>query len=45
MGWLMIKNSDISTTEHNFSMKQKILNLRWHISRSYRFVAEVNIEG
>ena len=29
--------------EHNFSMKQKILNLclRWHILRSYCFVAEV----
>ena len=29
--------------EHNFSMKQKILNLclRWRILKSYRFVAEV----
>ena len=43
MGWL---NLNISRMEHNFSMKQKILNLclRWHILRSYCFVVEVTFE-
>ena len=37
---------NISNTEHNFSTKQKILNLcfRLHILRSNRFVAEVTFK-
>ena len=41
----MAKNT--SRMEHNYSLKQKILNLcfRWHILRNYRFLAEVSFKS
>ena len=41
MEWLKIQKLNNLRTEHNFSTKILNLCFRWHILRSYRFVAEV----
>ena len=42
-----LKNLNISRTEHNFPIKQKVFNLclGWHILRSYCFVSEETIKS
>ena len=46
MEWIKIQKLEHLRTERNFSMKQKNsqLCLRWHILRSYRFVADVTFK-